>query len=75
MAVDMLRDPKDGKLCITELSAMPTMIIDDLVLAGIYIFNSLDEYSFQPCNYLAHELVLKEFFVKKWFSRFKGKTS
>jgi len=78
IAVDLLRDPKDGKLYIIELSATPTIWIDDLARAddvkGIYVFNSLGEYSFQPCNYLAHELVLSEFFVKKWFSRFKGST-
>jgi glutathione synthase/RimK-type ligase-like ATP-grasp enzyme len=71
MAVDMLRDPRDGKLCITELSAMPTIYIDDLVqidgVKGIYVFSSLGEYSFQPCNCLANELILNEFFTKKWF--------
>jgi glutathione synthase/RimK-type ligase-like ATP-grasp enzyme len=78
MSIDMLRDPRDGKLYIIELSAMPTIWIDDLArvdgVKGIYIFNSSGKYIFQPCNYLAHELVLSEFFNKKWFSRFKDST-
>lgn len=76
MAVDMLRDPRDGQLYITELGAAFTSdLVGDLIVdgvRGIYVFNSLDEYSFQPGNYWTHELILREFFTK-WCSRFGGK--
>ena len=76
IAVDMLRDPSDGKLYITELAATPTMYNDDSVyvdgVKGIYAFDSLGEYKFQPFNCLANELILREFFEKKWFSRFQN---
>jgi glutathione synthase/RimK-type ligase-like ATP-grasp enzyme len=76
IAVDMLRDPRDGRLYITELSAMPTIYIDDLVQVGdkkgVYIFNSPETYTFQPCNYLVNELILREFFTKKWFPKFES---
>jgi glutathione synthase/RimK-type ligase-like ATP-grasp enzyme len=75
LAVDMLRNPHDGKLYITELGAAFTIdTLGDLIVdgvKGIYVFNSLDEYSFQSGDYWTQELVLREFF-KKWCSRFDG---
>ena len=76
MAVDMLRDPRDSKFYITELGAAFTIdTLSDLIVdgvKGIYVFDSSDEYSFQPGNYWTNELILREFFEKKWFSRFEG---
>jgi glutathione synthase/RimK-type ligase-like ATP-grasp enzyme len=73
MAVDMLRDSRDRKLYITELGAayyidFPGDLIVDGV-KGIYVFNSLGEYNFQPGVYWTQELILREFFEKKWFKR------
>lgn len=77
MAVDMLRSPADGNLYITELSAAPTIYLDDVVcvngMKGIYVFASSGKYDFQPCNYLVNELILREFFERKWLPRFYGK--
>lgn len=76
IAVDMLRDPRDGKLYITEMAATSCFdILGDLKIDGvngIYVFNPSGEYRFQPGNYWSPELILREFFGKKWFPKFKS---
>jgi glutathione synthase/RimK-type ligase-like ATP-grasp enzyme len=74
MAVDMLRDPRDGNLYITELGAMPGIdLLCDLVVDGVmgyYYFDHLDTLKFQPGAFWTPELMLREFFRKKWIPRY-----
>jgi len=75
MAIDMLRDSKNGELHITELGAMYAidtlgeLIVDGV--KGIYIFDSSDQYKFQSGSYWTQELILCEFF-KRWLSRMEN---
>jgi hypothetical protein len=74
MAVDMLRDPRDGKFYITELSAtMSVDVLGELKIEGvdgIYIVDSTGHFSFEPGKYWTQDLVLCEFLQRKWISRF-----
>ena len=74
MAVDMLRDPRDGKFYISELSAMPGIdLLCDLIVDGVrgfYYFDRFDKLRFEAGVYWTPELMLREFLKRKWLSRY-----
>ncbi len=74
IAIDMLRNPEDGKLSIIEIGSMIEIdVLGDLRIddkRGVYTIDSNNEICFQPGSFWTNEFILREFLSRRWVSKF-----
>ena len=78
LVVDMLHG-KDGKYYINEISPFCGISTQDELqvngVSGAYVFDTEEEYHFEPINYWLHEAILLEFFENHYLPLVRQRNS